>query len=311
MATRPEHSPEYNKTKARIGRVWQKVSHARLLPVDHTKGFFKAYAKGVDDATLDDMTAAAFGSIFVTMGLMFSGAVALPVWEKEITTAPEFNESVQFDHDLDEAGYIALSNDDGQTGYAIFRDDNGVFNLYNFARSTEFSGSYELTHEGDPDDAWFTSRGMYHDYSTLLRALEDINAPFDHEQWDVYSFDGVSDLIQKEGEPLTRIAGALIPQEDVYGSISGQFNVLQDVWLRSTNSIVEGQTGYTDQYVEMNQTSYEADTVHIADGNWNEYTFGGMIGLGSLLLLSHSIPAVNRRRTEQRQDKAQSRSPKL
>jgi hypothetical protein len=275
-------------------KLSEKVGHS--LPVLFLSEILRNYGDGLK--FIDARQAQNFmSSAFITGALGLTAANHLGAFDHEVTIFPEVDGAYSFQSALDENGYLAVSSDNGATGYALFREGEN-YRLYSFDSRHRNEGHLVLTLENDKDDAWYTARTLSQDFTSLEIAALDVNAPFDAPQWEVYSFENVTEFVEADNGSVRRFAGALVSQDEVYPTIAMQYDVLGEAWQDASMAMMNGRTGMDESYIDAHEGAFSTEiTNNFDEDEASTIQFYGFL-LGSLILGATSTAGTFRRRKE-------------
>jgi hypothetical protein len=289
MAIRPDNSEDYNSLGAKVGRTKKAFDEST---VGVFTGDFLNQLKGPASGRSDIGHMLGWG-----MGLASIFVYGLAVMTDENVSyemvPPAQDEFVEFSTTLDSDEYMAISSDNGQTGYALFQNA-GQYSLYEFDKSARIDGQIVLDMVEDADDAWHAVRIVSSD-------LQKLSAPdsdnFSAPNWEVYSFDTISQfVVDEETGEIDRFASDLVEMDSAYTSIDARYSSLSGEWSNAATQIRAGKVGMDEDYIlehaaEMQMIEQDNDTA-------SSIFLASMFGLGTIMLAGGSIGPTKRRRKE-------------
>lgn len=299
MATRPEHDPKNQTPKARLKRVWNK-SGLQDIPgyvpaVFSLNSRFREYP--------EHMTYL-FGAACTVVGVVGNAMVLSGIDEHSYTNQvvrPDLEESVTLSQNMmGDTGshYIAVSSDDGRSGYALFNHE-GDYRLYQLNSDDHSYRSFYNLHGliDDADDAWRISLELRDVFTQLSDAVEQGELP-SIESWQVVELPNLTVYEETDTGAVARYSDGVRAFQDNGWSVAEQYADLEDIFdAAATHFVNEDATIPADEFAErageLTFTTTEHDNPAYAE---NKLIGHVVSALGAVVFTLSAIPPIVRRR---------------
>jgi hypothetical protein len=295
MAARPEHEKGYYYPKAILKRAWKKSGAVDVVGyVPYVINPFNTKHRDVPDAL-----ATAIGGFLVLTGLganAIIGAHTPEYIEQTNIVPPVIDESVSFSDNLSaENGYIAVSSNNGNSGYALFNND-GDYRLYEVNRDGSNS---ELTLVSDADEAWRISYELDEAFGYLSDAVSDELTTDSGQNWQVMTLPDLSVYAKNDNDDIVRFSARMEDYDEQNGwPLIEQYSDVQQIWQDAAKHFVHHDASIPKEEFAENAGVITTETYQVENEKYDSEMMAGHVfsAIGGALFVLGAIPPIVRRR---------------
>lgn len=296
MATKPEHDPKNRTPKAWLKRAWNKSG------VREVTDYIPYVINPVNKKFRHDPDALSYLSGVICMPIAFGlGAwndYQIPEYiDQSQVVFPELDNSVSFSSNLlIEDGYIAVSDDNGRSGYALF-NVGGDYRLYRASRISADETKLELL--SDADEAWRISVRLERHFGRLDDAVSGELLTGLGTDWEVMTLPNLSLYAEDSDGDIVRFSGSMVDYDEQDGwSLIDQYSDVQQIWQVATQHFINHDASIPAEEFSLNAGVMSTETYQIPNPRYEREmeAVPWFYGVGGVLLTLGAIPPIVRRR---------------